>query len=328
MRPTSARWLQKSTHPFDDAMADQPQPQYAIGVDIGGTKCAAGLVRLDEGRVIARCEQATRPERGGIAVLNDIIALTASLQNEAKRLSVQPASIGIGICELVSRDGRVLSEATVRWQDRLVHEKLATMSLPVQIDADVRAGARAEALYGAGRDAHSFVYVTVGTGISACLVIGAKPYAGARGLTGTFASSNGLIPGTDGQLHAGPPLESFASGPALAARFAETRSDFQGAATEVLRLAASGNSHAKNIVATAGAALGASIANLVNILDPETVVIGGGLGLAAGLYRESIEVALRGHVWSELHRDLKIMSAQLGNDAGIVGAAALGNFHS
>ena len=308
-------------------MVDQPQPQCAIGVDIGGTKCAAGLVRLDEGRVVARREQATRAERGGMAVLNEVIALVESLQEEAKQLSLRPSSIGIGICELVSRDGRVLSQATVRWQDPRICERLAAMSLPVHWDADVRTGARAEALFGAGRDCHSFVYVTVGTGISACLVMGGKPYAGARGLTGTFASSNSLIPGNDGQIHAGPPLETFASGPALAARLAEARPEFQGAATEVLRLAASGDSRAREIVASAGAALGAAIANLVNILDPESVVIGGGLGLAAGLYRESIEGALRGHVWSEFHRDLKIMSAQLGNDAGIVGAAALGSLH-
>jgi glucokinase len=308
-------------------MVEQPHPQYAIGVDIGGTKCAAGLVRLDDGRVIARREMPTAPERGGIAVLNDVIALIDSLQEEAKTLAVQPSSIGIGICELVSREGRVLSEATVRWQDPLVSKTLAAMSLPVRIDADVRAGARAEALFGAGRDCHSFVYVTVGTGISACLVLDGEPYAGARGLTGTFASSNGLIPGTDGQLHDGPPLESFSSGPALTAQFAEARPGFQGAATEVLRLAASGDLVAKNIVVLAGTALGAAIANLVNILDPESVVIGGGLGLAAGLYRQSLEVALRGYVWSELHRDLKIMSAQLGNDAGIVGAAALGSLH-
>jgi glucokinase len=312
---------------LDEPMVNQPQPQYAIGVDIGGTKCAAGLVQLHDGRVIARREQATRPERGGMAVLNDVIALVESLQEEAAQLPVELSSIGIGICELVSRDGRVLSEATVRWRDPQIRETLAAMNLPVHIDADVRAGARAEALYGAGRECHSFVYVTVGTGISACLVMDGRPYAGARGLTGTFASSNGLIPGTDGQLHAGPPLESFASGPALAAQFAKARTDFRGAATEVLRLAARGDPLAQNIVAVAGTALGAAIANLVNILDPETVVIGGGLGLAAGLYRESVEMALRGHVWSEFHRDLKILSAQLGNDAGIVGAAALGNFH-
>jgi glucokinase len=308
-------------------MVDQPQVQCAIGVDIGGTKCAAGLVLLHDGRVIARREEATRPERGGMVVLNDVIALVESLQEEAKQQSVQPTSIGIGICELVSRDGRVLSEATFRWQDPRICERLAAMNLPVHLDADVRSAAGAEALYGAGRDCHSFVYVTVGTGISACLVMGGKPYAGARGLTGTFASSNGLIAGKEGQLHAGPPLESFASGPALAARLAEARPGFQGAATEALRLAASGDLQARNIVASAGTALGAAIANLVNILDPETVVIGGGLGLAAGLYRESIEGSLRGHVWSEFHRDLKIMSAQLGNDAGIVGAAALGSLH-
>jgi glucokinase len=143
--------------PRDYPMFEHPQPQCAIGVDIGGTKCAAGLVRLDEGRVIARREQPTGPERGGTAVLNDVIALIDSLQEEAKLLSVQPSSIGIGICELVSRDGRVLSAATVRWHDPLIRDKLAAMSLPVRIDADVRAAARAEALYGAGCGCHSFV---------------------------------------------------------------------------------------------------------------------------------------------------------------------------
>jgi len=78
---------------------------------------------------------------------------------------------------------------------------------------------------------------------------------------------------------------------------------------------------AQPIVVTAGRALGAAIAQLVNVLDPEAVVIGGGLGLAAGLYRRSIEEALRHHVWSDLHRNVALLSASLGNDAGIIGAA-------
>jgi glucokinase len=140
-------------------------------------------------------------------------------------------------------------------------------------------------------------------------------------LTGTFASANGLIAGNGWQLLLGPPLEQFASGPALATRLGTTSAGFVGAAPEVLALAERGDPFAQPIVETAGQALGAAIAQLVNVLDPEAVVIGGGLGLAAGLYRRSMEEALRRYVWSELHRDVALLSANLGNDAGIIGAA-------
>jgi glucokinase len=140
-------------------------------------------------------------------------------------------------------------------------------------------------------------------------------------LTGTFASGNGLIAGYGGQLLCGPPLEQFASGPALAARFAAERVEFAGTAPDVLALAEAGDPLAQTIVATAGQTLGAAIAHLVNVLDPEAVVIGGGLGLAMGLYRRSLKEALRQYVWSEMHRDVPVLSASLGNDAGMIGAA-------
>jgi glucokinase len=302
-------------------MLDQSQTECAIGVDLGGTKSAAGLVSLHDGRVIARRLEPTRPERGGSAVLDDVIQSLDSLQEEGRGLGIRPAAIGIGLCELVSPDGRVLSDATIRWRDRRIAERLAAISPPVTLDADVRAAARAEAHFGAGRDLPSFLYITVGTGISASLVVSKSPYAGARGLTGTFASSDSLSPGRDGQLHSGPPLEKFAAGPALAARFGELRPGFGGAAPEVVRLAEDGDFLAQTVVASAGAALGAAIAHLVNVLDPNAIVIGGGLGLAEGAYREAIKDSLRAHVWSEFHRDIELLPAQLGNDAGIIGAA-------
>jgi glucokinase len=294
----------------------------AIGIDVGGTKCAAGLVSLDDGTVVARCLQPTRPERGGKAVLAEVIELARSLQADAKRLGIQPKSVGIGICELVGFDGQILSDATIRWMGipllaQIQHET----QLPVFLDADVRAAARAEAHFGAGHNLRCFLYVTVGTGISSCLVLNKTPFAGARGLTGTFASGNGLIAGSNGQLLSGPPLEQFASGPALAARFATTSVGFTGAAPDVLALAELGDPLARSIVETAGRALGAAIAHLVNVLDPEAIVIGGGLGLAAGLYRRSMEESMRQYVWSELHHDVPLLSASLGNDAGIIGAA-------
>jgi glucokinase len=116
-------------------------------------------------------------------------------------------------------------------------------------------------------------------------------------------------------------LEQYAAGPAIASRFAALRTGFDGAAPDVLKLAEVGDEPARSVVKSAGLALGAAIGQLVNVLDPKAVVIGGGLGLAGGLYRESLDEALRTHVWSELHRDIPLLSAKLGADAGLIGAA-------
>jgi glucokinase len=276
-----------------------------------------------EGRIIARHLQPTQPNRGGGAVLKDVVHLAQTLRKEAAgTFNVEPVAIGLGVAELVSNAGQVLSEATIRWKHLQVSDiLLAETTLPVLVDADVRAAARGEAHFGSGRGFRSFLYVTIGTGISASFVQNGNPYAGARGLTGTFASSRGLIPGDAGELSTGPPLEAFAAGPALASRFAKVRDGFGGNSAEVIAAAECGNPIAQNVVDTAGRAVGAAIANLVNMLDPVAVVIGGGLGSTEGFYRVSLISALREHIWSDFHRDLLVRSAELGHDAGILGAA-------
>jgi glucokinase len=251
-----------------------------------------------------------------------VIDLTRSLQHEAADSGLKPAAIGVCVAELVNEQGEILSDATIRWKGIDVRSRIESeLLIPVHIDADVRAAARGEAHFGAGRGCRSFLYVTVGTGISSCLVVDRVPYTGARGLTGTFASSRTLVAGDNGELLSGPPLEQFASGPALAARYRAACPGFAGSAPEVIAAAESGDSNAREVVESAGRALGAAVAQLVNVLDPAAVVIGGGLGLAGGFYRESLEKSLREYVWSDLHRDAPLVSAELGFEAGVVGAA-------
>jgi glucokinase len=294
----------------------------AIGVDVGGTKCAAGLLLLPEGRLVARRLIPTEPGRGGQAVLADVIQLARELRDEAPQFAATPTAIGVGVAELVGHDGRVLSDATIGWKELPIADAIQQAAgLPVCIEADVRAAARAEAQLGAGRGRDSFLYVTVGTGISACLILKGAPFVGARGLTGTFASSRGLIPGDDGRLAAGPPLEQFAAGPALAKRFAAMHQNRAVDSREVVARCEAGDESARWVTASAGEALGAAIGQVVNLLDPEIVVIGGGLGLVGGAYRQSIDSAMRAHIWSELHREIPLVSAQLGADSGVIGAA-------
>jgi glucokinase len=293
----------------------------AIGVDVGGTKIAAGAVVLPEAKVVARRWQLTEASRGGRAVLDDVCKLAMSIANELRDFSPRIAVVGVGVAELVGREGRVLSAATIAWEGiDVVAELTQRLGVPTVLEADVRAAARGEACLGAGRPYEIFLYVTVGTGISASLVIAGKPLVGARGLTGTMASARGLIPGDDDRLVGGPPLEQFAAGPALAARYGSA-AGCDCSAPDVLARAAAGDASAAAIVSSAGEALGAAIAHLVNVLDPQAVVLGGGLGLEEGLYRQALEESLRRHVWSGLHADLPLVSAQLGADAGLIGAA-------
>jgi glucokinase len=260
----------------------------AIGIDVGGTKTAAGLVDTATGACQARFERVTRPEREGAAVLADCVAM-------AQRLAAgQPAvPIGIGVCELVDREGRTQSAQTIDWRETDVVGAFAAIG-PAVVESDVRAAAVAEAHFGAGRGVEDMLYVTVGTGISSCLVIAGRAYPGALGNAICFGA---------------PPVENAASGLALAAAGGREWAE------DVLADPA-----LDDVVEAAAAALGAGLAWLVNALDPGIVVIGGGLGLV-DRYRELAVDAMRPMIFAHNTRELRVVPAQLGADAGLIGAA-------
>ena len=165
---------------------------------------------------------------------------------------------------------------------------------PAVVESDVRAAAVAEAHFGGGRGVDDLLFVIVGTGISCCLVLGGRAYAGAHGNAICFGA---------------PPVEDAASGLALAAAGGRERAE------DVLADPA-----LDGVVEAAAAALGAGLAWLVNALDPGMVVIGGGLGLV-DRYRE---LAVAGDAADDLRAQLARRAgrpAQLGADAGVIGAA-------
>jgi glucokinase len=296
-------------------------PDYAIGLDIGGTKIASGVVALDSGELLLRRVAPTRPSRGGAAVLNDVVALAEALQYEAAARSIGVCGIGVGVAELIDLAGNVTSSHAIEWRGVPVRERLARIA-PAVVEADVRAHALAEARYGAGRPFRLFVFVTVGTGISSCLVQDGRPYAGARGNALVLASSPLTTTCSKCGTVLRPVLEEIASGPALVQRYNQLGAGPAARGEDVLAAAAAGNLLALEVVGSAGAALGASVGWLVNVLDPEAVVVGGGLGLAGGLYWERFVAAAREHIWAEASRELPILMAALGPDAGLIGAAA------
>ena len=297
------------------------QQGWAIGLDVGGTKIAGGVVDLAQGRLLLRRETPTQPQRGGEAVLQAALTMAEELLRDAGLPQDLFLGIGIGVCELVDPAGQVTSGHTVAWDRLPVQDRFAVLA-PTVVESDVRAAALAEARYGAGRDLDPFVYVTVGTGISSCLVQGGRPFAGARG--------NALVL-TTGPItltcpHCGAPvrtvIEEVAAGPALVTRYNQRSGAGHVRAEAVLAAAEDGDPVAVDMVRSGGEALGVAVGWLVNVLDPAAIVVGGGLGTAQGLYWSSFVDACRDHIWAESSRRLPIRQAQLSTDAGVIGAAA------
>jgi glucokinase len=294
-----------------------------IGLDIGGTKTAGGIVLFPGGRVQSRRVIATRPHRDGLDVLQDTLDLAADLIRDARSMGYVVDGIGAGVAELVDADGAITSAACIPWRGIPLRQRLAQLA-PTVVDADVRVAALGEALYGAGRQYDSFVFLTLGTGISHTLVQGRRPYAGAHG--------NALVLASGATSHTCPHcgqrsatvLEEYASGPAIARRYAEKTGRTGAIGEDVTRAASSGDSEAIEIVHSAGTALGVAVGFLVNVLDPDAIVVGGGLGLAGGDYWQALVESTRAHIWADSSRDVPIVTAALGADAGVIGAAAAG----
>jgi glucokinase len=305
------------------ATARQTSAELAIGIDVGGTKIAGGLVDLGIGTVVRREIVATNPERGGQAVLADAVDLARRLAAEATALGHTVGSIGVGVAELVDREGRIRSTHNLALEHLPVRERFAEIA-PTTIESDVRAAALGEARYGAGRGLDPFAYVTIGTGISSCLVEKGRPFAGARGNALVLTSAPLTLPCAACGATVSLVLEEYASGPALVARYRARTGRAIDRAEEVFAAVADGDDSAIEVVGSAGDALGSSLGFLVNVLDPAALIVGGGLGVAGGLYWERLVRSTRAHVWSEATRELPILQAALGTDAGLVGAAVAG----
>jgi glucokinase len=177
----------------------------AIGMDVGGTKIAAGLV-ADDGSVIAQTSEATATDRK--KQLDQTLRLAETMQHKAHALGLKPIGIGLGVAELVSIDGQVFSDHRIHWRGMTLDPLFSTFG-PVTIEADVRAAALAEACFGAARGKGHVLYVTIGTGISAVLIIDGEPYRGARGGALVVANQNLSSGGWDGKPGA---LEDWAGG--------------------------------------------------------------------------------------------------------------------
>lgn len=293
----------------------------AVALDVGGTKTAGALVLGATGEIRSKRVLETRPERGGEAVLADALALARELVIEARARGMRVLGIGVAVAELVDPEGNVTSANLIAWRGVPVRSRFEELA-PSLVEADARAAAAGEARFGAGRPFGQFFYVTVGTGIGSAFFKDGRAHTGARGSAGTVASAPLTSECAACGATSRPVLEEIASGPALVARYNQ-RGGRAARAEEVVAAAAAGDAAAIEVIRSAGRALGSVVGLMVNVLDPEAVIAGGGLGSAGGLYWESFIASTREHIWSDTNRGLPILKAAHGADAGLVGAATV-----
>jgi glucokinase len=314
------------------ASAGTVEPR-AIGVDIGGTKIAAGVV-AEDGRILDRVRVPTPPD-DELATLAALHAVVDELRDRDPRVE----AIGVGAAGLVERPGgnaRWAPHNTYRRLElrRLLHERTG---LPTSVDNDGNAAAWAEARFGAGAVSDDLVLVNVGTGIGGGLVLNGQLYHGEHGFAGELGH---LIvdPGGD-RCACGNRgcLEAMASGSTLGRLGREAAAadpDGRLAALAggpdlvtgevVFAAAAEGDKPALALFERVGHWLGVGIASLVTIFDPDLVVVGGGVAATGELLLAPARASFERYVHARDQRDLPpVVPARLGADAGLVGAATL-----
>jgi glucokinase len=305
----------------------------AIGLDVGGTNTKGAIV-VREGRIIDRVELPTDPTAG----TKGILAVVEELLRRAPDLDADVKCIGVGAAGFIhAPSGSVTFAPNLVYDDPQVALAVhARSDLPVVVDNDANAAAWGERAFGAARGCDDVVLLTLGTGIGSGIIAGGRLV---RGHTGAGAEFGHVVIDPDGpQCKCGLRgcLEQFASGEAIeraAKQAVLTHADssipaFAGSpeaieGEHVARAARERDAVALEILRTAGVYLGIGLSNLVNLFDPETIVLGGSVALAGEAYLGPARDQLFAMTTAQRRRPMRIDVTSLGPDAGILGAAAL-----
>ena len=293
---------------------------HAIGVDLGGTKILAGVVTR-EGEVLRRHERMTTLDSQDALVAELEIAIGEVLDDDV-------GAIGMGVPgPLDLSTGRTYDMVNLPFHDFPLRDHMrARFSLPVGLDNDANAAAVAEWRVGAGRGVDDLVMLTLGTGLGGGVISNGRPFRGARGagveLGHTVIVYDGrpCQGGCSGRGH----LEPYVTGLA-ATRAAQDAFGPAADAHRLVRLANEGDEQAREILADIGRHLGSAMGSFANIFEPALIVLGGGFGVAAWEHIVGpAEEVMRREALRPMRDEVRVVRAELGTTAGLIGAAFVG----
>lgn len=313
---------------------------YVVGVDLGGTKIYTALAD-SRGHIISEVKVPTGATEGSNAVINRIAETFYRVVFLAQPVRVAPLVLGIGSPGTLDPvNGVVYKSPNLGWHDVPLVEKIkGIIGIPVLLENDANLAALGEHSMGAGRGTRDMVYVTVSTGIGGGLILDGRIYRGAWGGAG---EAGHMVLDPDGPLCSCGRrgcLESMASGTAMANRAKELVAAGRGkailleaggnpgviTAATVSKAAGAGDPEAKKIISDAGAYFGMGLANIINLINPERVVLGGGALQVGRDFWDSMKKELTARTLAPARDKVRVVKSGLGEKSGLLGAVALAN---
>jgi len=308
---------------------------YAIGLDVGGTRIAAGLVER-KGRIVRETKRLTPKASGPFGIVDALVGMVDEIT--AGIHGTEIAGVGVGLpaqIDFVRQSVEYCTNLPLAGVD-VRGLLMSRLKYPVTVDNDGHTAALGESRFGAAKGIKDFVMITLGTGVGGGLFVGGKLSRGSRGFGGEVGH---IVIDVDGPLcpcgGAGH-LESFAARPAVVRAAREAAASYHGSSISrlvggdldlltaeiVIEAANAGDEAAVEVMGRVGDVLGEAMVGLVNLLNPQAIVVGGGIGESCPLVTQRASARITAEALAG-RRDVKVLVAELGNDAGVAGAAAL-----
>lgn len=299
-----------------------------VGVDLGATKIAAGLVN-PHNRIVKKIYARANVAEGPAAVVERIAGCVQQLQAQ---LPASRQLAAIGVCcpgPLDHATGIVLDPPNMTgWVNVPLQKMLeARLNLPAPIEHDAKAAALGEFHFGAGKDVDDMIFVVVGTGVGAAIIINGELYRGANNSAGEIGHITVDMNGPACSCGSNGCLEVYTAGPDLVDRYRDLIKDAdiqlspQAGGKTIAQLAAQGQPQAMKVFEQAGQALGIGIAAMAHMFDISTYVIGGSVAQAGDLLLEPTRRAVRYRAFQSIGSRIRVLASPLGDDAAILGCA-------
>jgi len=314
--------------------------RYSIGVDLGGTSIKSGIVQTSSGKVITRTILPTQTSLGQRVIISSVKESVKGLLEYASKRGMRIDSIGLGCPGTVDlRTGKIMGMIPNLPQLKNVNikkEMQKEFSLPVCVDNDANAMALAEHRFGAAKGCENCLFLTIGTGIGGGIILNGKIFRGSNYAGAEFGHMSIKFDGKRCRCGNIGCVESYAAAPAIRKKtkrllrkekssllFKWLKGDLEKLSNKLIFEAfKKGDRLATQVVEEVSVYLGTAIASAVNLLNPEVIVIGGGVGQAGQKFIKMIEKQVKRRV-NPSAADFEMRKARLGNDAGFIGAALL-----
>ena len=304
-----------------------------VGVDLGGTNIKAGVVS-PEGEILSRGRVPTDAEGGPEAVIDRIADIARRCMDESDAPAADFAGVGIGSPGTIDLDGGIVlfSPNLPGWDHVPLRDRVAEkLGMPCVLENDANAAALAEQWVGAGRRAESLVMLTLGTGIGGGIVLEGRVWHGVGGVAGEIGHMSIDPEGPQCACGNRGCIEAYASAVSMVRRMREalesgarsSLGQFDGEFTsrDIHEAALAGDRAARENIEMTGRYLGVAIANLIHILNPAVIVLGGGVTAAGDMLMGPLREEVRQRAIEDCRRGVEVRIAELGEEAGFIGAA-------